>query len=204
MWIPSEKSQGNTEVEEASLDPYWYENPMRRLDENWEEKLGQALGNLQSLEVLRITYNDDDFDAYEMDPPDRENFSRVVQQIWQRITLHVSMEPTLGSELAFARAIQGHPAIQRFETRDSFDYSPFGILLSALTTLPALEYAVLGHVEHYPGDRLTLQHPKQLTRLLRSPSLRPVELRIFILTSRVCESVALTLRTDTSPPLALS
>ncbi len=41
-----EVSRGNTNVEEVHLDPYWYRNYVRRSDDNWEEKLGQALGTL--------------------------------------------------------------------------------------------------------------------------------------------------------------
>jgi hypothetical protein len=51
-----EVSQGNNIVEEVHLDPYWYDNQnrMRHSGAEWEEKLGRAIGNLQSLKVIRI------------------------------------------------------------------------------------------------------------------------------------------------------
>jgi hypothetical protein len=51
-----ELSKGNIIVEEVHLDPNWYDNQNRiqHSDADWEEKLGRALGNLQSLKVIRI------------------------------------------------------------------------------------------------------------------------------------------------------
>jgi hypothetical protein len=196
-----ELSEGNNVVEEVYLDPYWIENRIRRSDENWEEKLGLALGNLESLKVLRITYDNDMYEDNLLHP-DWEAVARVLEHIWQKITLHVShieTTQTHRSNTAFARAIEGHPSIQRFETHDSFDFSTFGILLSALATLPALESTVLGHAEELTGAPITLHHPEQLTTLLRSPSLRSVEFRIFVLTKPVCQAIALALRTPASP-----
>jgi hypothetical protein len=63
-----ELSKGNKIVEVVILDPYWYQNDIRRSDANWEEKLGRALGNLQSLKELRIESS-----VYEEEePPDWE------------------------------------------------------------------------------------------------------------------------------------
>jgi hypothetical protein len=204
-----ELSQGNNVVEEVYLDPYnWYNNSGRHrfLDRKWEEKLGQAIGNLQSLKVLCIAYGDDVCES-ERQPPDWDTVACVLRHIWQKITLRVTIEPTRFTEVEFARAFQGHPSIQRFETSDSFDFSTFDILLSALATLPALQSTVLGHAEWPSGaddefvnpEHITLQHPEKLTTLLRIPSLRSVEFRAFFLTGPVCQAIAHALRTAASP-----
>jgi hypothetical protein len=167
------------------------------LDANWEEKMGQALGNLQSLKELWIFAYDSEA---EPEPPDWDTVARVLRHIKQKITLRVIIERTRLSEEAFARAIQEHPSIQRFETRDSFEFSTFHILLSALTSLPALESIVLGHAEWSEDDFV---NPEQITTLLRSPSLRSVEFRGFCLTRPVCQAIATALRTPSSPVTCL-
>lgn len=80
----------------------------------------------------------------------------VTSLCWQKVTLCVCFLPTRRSEEAFARVIRGNPTIQRFETEHSFHFESFGIIASALATLPALESAILGHgaeyVEEEEGD----------------------------------------------------
>jgi hypothetical protein len=133
--------------------------------------------------VLVTETNNNDIDVYTLPPLDWATFGRVLHQITQKITLDVSMEPTHHppDELAFARAIHGHPTIQRFETIGSIDFFRFSIPLTALSTLPALESVVLGHEDHFEGrgDGPIIQRPEQLTNLLQSPSLRSVELNKF-------------------------
>jgi hypothetical protein len=197
-----ELSKGNNIVEEVQVNPYWYENSIRLSDAEWEEKLGRALGNLQSLKVLRIEYGDDSV-YEEEEPPDWETVARVLRHVRQKITLSVPYLRTRGSEKAFARAIRGHPTIQRLETEGSFHFESFGIITSALATLSALETAFLGHTvlednelqpEHLE-DLPAIEHPEHITTLLLSPSLRSVEFKSFCFQNSVCQAVALALRT---------
>jgi hypothetical protein len=88
-----ELSKGNSIVQVVCLNPYWYQNRIRRSDANWEEKLGRALGNLQSLTVLSVICTDErdeDLEGeYEQEPPDWEYVARVLRHIRQKITLCV-------------------------------------------------------------------------------------------------------------------
>jgi hypothetical protein len=196
-----ELSKGNTIVQEVYLDPRWYQNRLRLLDSDWEEKLGKMLGNLQSLKELKI---EDSVcrDAYDEEPPEWESVARVLRHVWQKITVSVRIAPTRGSEEAFARAIRGHPTIQRFETDNSFHFDSFGILASALATLPSLESIRLHHAEldeelqpELLEDLPAIVHPECITTLLLSPSLRSVRFGNFYFPNPVCQVVALALRT---------
>jgi hypothetical protein len=182
------------------LDPYWYLNHIRRSDANWEEKLGRALGNLQSLTTsLTIAYGNGRDQDPEEEPPDWETVGRVLRHVWQKITLDVRIWPAQGSEEAFARAIRGHPTIQRFVTERSFHFESFGIIASALATLPALESAWLWRALLEDDDDLedqpTMEHPEHMTTLLLSQSLRSVEFGQFYFPNSVCQAVALALKT---------
>jgi hypothetical protein len=167
-----ELSRGNTIVQKVILDPYWYNNSIRRSDANWKEKLGRALGNLQSLKVLQIAYIDDTVYGEEEEPPICDMVARVLQHVRQKITLSVRFLPAGGSEEAFASAIHEHPTIQRFETVNCFQFHSFGILASALASLPALESTDLGHayLEEEDGEPLenlpAMEHPEHMTTLL--------------------------------------
>jgi hypothetical protein len=192
-----ELSKGNSIVEEVQLNPYWYQNSIRR-DAEWEEKLGMALGNLHALKGLTIQgsyYGDED----EQEPPDWEYVARVLRHIRQKITLSLPYLPTRGSEEAFARAIRGHPTIQRFVTERSFHFESFGIIASALATLPALESVSLNHADLEDDVDLeglhAMEHPEHMTTLLLSQSLRSVEFRYFHFPNSVCRAVALALKT---------
>jgi hypothetical protein len=124
-----ELSKGNNIVHKVNLDPYWYENRIRRSDAEWEEKLGRALGNLHSLKELSIESRNQYRRRQWEETPDWETVGRVLRQVWQKITLSVQIRPTRGSEEAFARAIRGHPTIQRFETSNSFHMIPLAFSL---------------------------------------------------------------------------
>jgi hypothetical protein len=114
----------------------------------------------------------------------------------------VGIWPTRGSEEAFARAIRGqHPTIQRFAKANCFQFDSFGIIASALASLPALESASLYHddLEEEDGEPLedlpAMEHPEHTTTLLLSPSLRSVEFEYFHFPNSVCQAVALPLKT---------
>jgi hypothetical protein len=189
-----ELSKESHMVEDLYLDPYWCHNRIRRSDADWEVKLGKAIGNLQSLKGVWIQYSHHTV-TYAEEPPDWESVARVLRQVCQKIALFVDIRPTRGSEEAFARAIRGHPTIQRFETSCSFHFDSFGIIASALATLPALESAVLYHDAVENDDLPDMEHPEHITTLLLSPSLRSVEFKQFQITNSVSQAIALALRT---------
>jgi hypothetical protein len=200
-----EFSKGNNIVQKVYLDPYWYQNRIRRSDANWEEKLGRALGNLQSLDELRIQYVDGRVENHGEEPRDWGTVARVLLHVRQKITLSVKIWPIGGSEEAeaFARAIRGHPTIQKFETGYIFQFHSFDILASALATLPALESTTLEHAELEPEelhpehleDLPVIEQPEHMTTLLLSPSLRSVKFEEFYFPNPVCQAVALALKT---------
>jgi hypothetical protein len=191
-----ELSKGNISVKRVYLDPYWDMNRIRRSDTKWEEKLGRALGNLQSLNELQFGHS---HLGIEQEPSNWESVARVLRHIRQKITLIVHFLPMDGS--AFAGTIRGHPTIQRFETGDTFQLESFGILASALATMPALESLLLRHAlfenEEYepPENHPAVEHPEHITMLLLSLSLRSVEFRHFRFQNLLCQAVALALKT---------
>jgi hypothetical protein len=82
-----ELSKGNNTVEDVRLNPYWYRDRIRQsyyTGAEWEEKLGRALGNLQSLKVLSISYGSRTKDYEEEYPPDWESIARVWRHIRQK------------------------------------------------------------------------------------------------------------------------
>jgi hypothetical protein len=62
-------------------------------------------------------------------------------------------------------------------TVNCFQFASFGILVSALASLPALESTALGHDYVYveedddDDDLPAMEHPEHMTTLLLSPSL---------------------------------
>jgi hypothetical protein len=200
-----ELSKGNNMVEEVQLYPYLYDNQnrIRPSDAVWEEKLGMALGNLQSLNKLSLRSNLewDDYGTEEgLETPDWETLARVLRHIRQKITLRQYLWPTRGSEEAFARAIRGHPTIQRLETGNGFNYHSSGTIAAALATLPALESIVFQHAmtetdEEDLEDLPAFEHPEHITTLLLSPSLRHVEFDRFYFRNPVSQAVAVALKT---------
>jgi hypothetical protein len=188
-----EHSEGNEIVQRVDLDLYWDDYSERGLQTmgDWE-KLGKGIGNLQALQELRIFgtnwdgEEEEDKDSDEEEPPDFETLARVLRHVRQKITLCVNVWETRLEE-GFARAIRGHPTIQRFETSVSFDEDSLSLLLPALATLPALESIDLSDNEY---DVPAFEHPEHLTTLLLSTSLRSVTLRDFDLTNAACKAVA--------------
>jgi hypothetical protein len=156
--------------------------------------------------VLKIAYIDERIEDLEEEPPGWETVARVLQHVRQKITLSVDISPTRGSEEAFARAIRGHPTIQRFDTMCSFHFDSFGILASALASLPALESTDFKHAyleeeeeeeedDDDDDDLPAIEHPGHMTTLLLSPSLRSVEFDEFYFPHSLCQAVALALKT---------
>jgi hypothetical protein len=93
----------------------------------------------------------------------------------------------------FTRALHGHPTIRSFEGGLRFP-SPFlDMLYSTLATLPALESITCYNFPFYTIQNWA-QPPKDeyttLTTLLRLPTLRSVDFRMFHFTPTSCQAVA--------------
>jgi hypothetical protein len=127
--IPFAQSQGNTSIEYVALHPYDVDP---RNYELWD-KVGQGVGNLKSLNTLKVYLHN------RLDVPDWEILARILPHIQNKIELKIGTGYIKGIEdmRAFARAIQGHPAITRIDTAVSFEST--ATLCSALTTLLNLE-----------------------------------------------------------------
>jgi hypothetical protein len=192
------QSQGNDTVACVHLSPY-YDGGDPGNYILWD-KVGQGVGNLKSLSVLVIHLHN------------RLGGPRVDWEILARILLHISIEskiqlriigagPIEGAEemLAFARAIQEHPAITRFDTSTGgFSFENLATLCSALTTLPNLECAVVRQQRPGRAEVPTFQSPESMTEFLRAPSLRIVEFRNFCFTSSLCLATAMALSQGSS------
>jgi hypothetical protein len=169
-WIDSfvSQSRGNVNVTEVYLHPYEFGD---QDDEFWD-KVGQALGNLQSLETIHIynTYCDE-----ETPLPDCEMLVRILSHVRQRITLIVTPvyygngdgaddSPwSVEESRSLAQAFHGHLTITRFEGGEDFPYESLDALYLALSSLPALESIRLGtpEVRLYGASLSTafLSHP---------------------------------------------
>jgi hypothetical protein len=99
------QSQGNDTISCVDLHPY---NVNQGNYELWD-KVGQGVGNLRSLRVLNIWPN-------HLDVPDWQPLARILPYIQNKIALNIFAVSIEGTEemRAFARVIQGHPAITRF------------------------------------------------------------------------------------------
>jgi hypothetical protein len=199
-------SQGNTAVRKVFLDLFWQENSIRLTDEDWETKLGKALGNLQSLQELYIQYPES-YRGVEIEPPDWETFALVLRHVRQKITLHVCIFPTGASEEALAAAIFRNDNIQGFVSAFCYHVPFFDVLLPALATLPALESIRLKcssltdrdlqDLETLPP---ALQHAQDMNILLTlSPCLRSISFQFFYFQEPVYQAVVSALETGSSP-----
>jgi hypothetical protein len=190
------QSQGNSTVECVHLFPYDGVD-----SENYKlwDKVGEGVGNLKSLGVLVIHLNN------------RLSGLRVDWEILARILLHIPGQskiqlriidgPIEGAEdmRTFARAIQEHPAITRFDTsRGGFSFENTAALCSVLTSLPNLECALVRQQRPGREEVSTFRFPESMTEFLRAPSLRIVEFRNFCFTSSLCQATAVALSQGSS------
>jgi hypothetical protein len=157
------------------------------------DKLGQAIGNLQSLEKLSILRDACDFSA-----SDFEVLRRILSHVRQKIEVDMTEIRYWDAERSrcFARAIHGHPTITSFEGGKDFPYESLDVLYSALATLPALKSIDLRLAA--PDDESDVAHPESLTELLRVPSLRYVSFDHFNFTPALCQATANTLMEGTA------
>jgi hypothetical protein len=196
-WIDSfvSQSRGNVNVTEVYLHPYEFGD---QDDEFWD-KVGQALGNLQSLETIHIynTYCDE-----ETPLPDCEMLVRILSHVRQRITLIVTPvyygngdgaddSPwSVEESRSLAQAFHGHLTITRFEGGEDFPYESLDALYLALSSLPALESIRLGTPEVRQADETNLANPESLTKLLQRPTLRCVSFDRFSFTPALYQATA--------------
>jgi hypothetical protein len=182
-------SRGNKSVRTASL----YATAFRDRDDEFWDKLGQAIGNLQALERLYICNHDshDTRDDEEVVPiPYWEILARILSHVRQKHTLAITVlnEAWHEEEIrSFTRVIRGHPTITCFDSGNMVPYEASDALYSALATLPALESLYLYAPQE---DGMTFPNPETLTELLRVPSLRSVYFYRFYFTSTLCRAVA--------------
>jgi hypothetical protein len=179
-------SQGNDTIKRVRLhlhdiDPGNYEL--------WD-KVGQGVGNLKSLSVLGIYFDS---------RADWEILARILPHIQSKIELQFdggSIVRTEDNMRAFARAIQGHPAIVAITA--GFFFNDAATLWAALATLPNLESAVLDHQQLFSEEVPTFRSPESVTEFLRAPSLRSVEFGCTCFTSSLCQATAMALRQGSS------
>jgi hypothetical protein len=166
-------------------------------DEIWD-KLGQTIGNLQSLKKFSIIRDGRDIPA-----SDFEILARILSHVRQKIEvniLHVGYWDAEQCRL-FANVIHGHPTITKFAYDGYFPYVSLDVLFSVMaTSLPALESIRLcgWEEETTPEDESALAHPESLTELLRVSTLRSVSFEYFVFTPGICETIANELIEDTA------
>jgi hypothetical protein len=181
------QSQGNTSIKHMRLHPHDVDPGNYEL---WD-KVGQGVGNLESLGVVSIYIGNG--------LPDWEILARILPHIQNKIELRIDGGRIQGIEgmRAFARRIQGHPAITHLKADVSFEGT--ATLCSALNTLPNLESAVLWQQRSDREEVPTFQQsPESMTEFLRAPSLRIVEFRHFCFTGSLCQATAIALRQGSS------
>jgi hypothetical protein len=115
------QSRGNRSVERMFLYPYALYG--HDDDAVWD-KVGQALGNLQALEGLRISNKKfDGNNEYDVVPvPNWERVARILSHMRQNFGVNPDEDYnddgddwTVGEAQGLARAIRGHPTIIRFD-----------------------------------------------------------------------------------------
>jgi hypothetical protein len=189
------QSRGNTCVRVLNLRPSAFN--FNGHDDNVWEKLGQAIGNLQGVDMLRIAtprYHDGD----EVPRPAWERLARILSHLRREIALADDFEGRsaavwrAGDVRSFARVIRGHPTISSFEGGCRFPYESSDVLYSALATLPALASISLSNSGHHTKleDESALTNPESLTELLRVPSLWSVCFDKFSFTPALCRAMA--------------
>jgi hypothetical protein len=198
------QSQGNETVQQVYWWPHASFNGQDDDGACWD-KVGEAIGNLQALEMLSIAtfdfpneddYSDDDDDDDEVvhpgPIPDWEMLGRILRHVGQNVTLVIDDERLRSVEEVqpFARAISGHSSITSLQDNGRFPYESLDTLFFALATLPALESVTLRAPEVTQADESTLAHPESLTELLRVPTLQSVHFYRFSFTRLLCQATA--------------
>jgi hypothetical protein len=188
------QSRGNESVKHVLLCPHAFNTH----NEDFWDKVGQAVGNLQSLERLQISrvrvedYSDDDNEDEDLPIPDWEILGPILRHVRQSVKVDINdgRLRTMEEVQSFARAIRGHPTITSVQDRSMFPYESLDTMFSALATLPALESLLFGASKVRQADESTLANPGSLTELLRVPSLRFVQFNKFSFTRALLQALA--------------
>jgi hypothetical protein len=184
-------------VEEVLLFPFAFDG---QSDEVWD-KVGQAIGNLQSLKRLHISaldgFDDDEEDAEEALPAHVWMIlARILSKVRQKVEVNLTVTSYLDQEdevvefRLFARAIHGHPTITSLDDGQEFPSESLDALYSASAAMPALESINLGQQKVRSEEESAPAHLDSLSELLRVPSLRSVEFSDFDFTPAFCEATA--------------
>jgi hypothetical protein len=185
---------GSETVEDVLFYPY---SLVGKDNEFWD-KVGQAIGNLQSLEGLQIRFSRSENEDVPSGIPDWEIMASILRHVRQKVRVYFEDDEymwTTEEVEALTRAIRGHPTITSFEDYDSFPNVSLDTLYSALVTLPALEsislhYSELPEDAQQPEDECTLANHENLAELLRLPSLRSICFDRFYFTPTLCQAIA--------------
>jgi hypothetical protein len=184
------QSQANEIVRKVSLYPYC----LGGQDDDFWDRVGQAVGNLQLVDRIDISSTHNCHDDEDSPTPDWEILARILSHVRQRITLSITRFLGWRAEdiRSFARAIHRHPTITSFEEGVNFSFEASDALYSALATLPALESVRLSNrgLHAQPEDESAYTNPESLTKLLRIPSLRSVCFYHFYFTRAMCHATA--------------
>jgi hypothetical protein len=193
--------RGNETVKEVLFFPY----SLVGEDNEFWDKVGQAIGNLQSLEGLQIKIYRSETAGVPIGIPDWEIMAGILRHVRQKVRVHFEDDEiwwTAEEAKALTRAIRGHPTITGFEGYHKFLNKSLDTLYSTLVTLPALETISLHNsrltVHAQPEDEYTLANHESLTELLRLPSLRSVSFEGFYFTPALCQATANALMEGTS------
>jgi hypothetical protein len=185
------QSRGNRSVKEVCFYPYIFTGH----DNEFWDKVGQAIGNLQELKTIYISCARKNDDGTDVSIPDWGELARILSHVRQKIRITLTgLDPwAVGEMQALAMAIRGHPTITSFGGCYNFPYFPYECLDSlytALAALPALESITLTNRERRPEDEYALANSESLTELLRLPALRSVHFRHFSFTPALCQGTA--------------
>jgi hypothetical protein len=195
------QSLGNKSVDSVFLYPHAFHGE----NDDFLDKVGKAIGNLQALDTLSISphnaYPEDD--EQELPNSDWEILACILSHVRQKVEIILRDSEMWDVEAvqALARKIRGHPAITSFgqDTIMFPCYASLDSLYSVLATLPALKSVNLGHrrQQPQPDEGSTLAHHESLTELLLSPSLRTVSFGPSF-TPALCQATANALMGDTA------
>jgi len=198
-------SSGNTMVQEVRIHPFVYSVDGRSMFDDYSvwEKVGRGVGNLQSLQKITI-----DGLKQERTAPDWEAVACILRQIHRPIEFCIEGIYWEGAESmeSYVALIWGNPHIKAISLIGSQCVVPrrqFGMLLSALSTLPALKSALLTHEALVNMETGLLFDPlmppdedhedtfhDSMTEFLQSPTLRNVKFETFYCTDQVCRAIA--------------
>jgi hypothetical protein len=118
------QSRGNESVQEV----YLYPNAFYGQDDDVWDKVGEAVGNLEALEGLRISTRDRTYGDHYADQvlpnPDWGELALILSRLRQKVRVDLDDSDlwAVGELRALARVIRGHPTITSFDSCYNFPY----------------------------------------------------------------------------------